>query len=245
MEVIPVLDLLNGVVVHGRAGRREDYRPVESTLVDGSDPVPVAEALQQVASARALYLADLDAIEGRGDNARTVRDIAAAVGASLWVDAGATTAPPALAQLEAGATRAVIGTETLQSPAHFAELRSELGDDRLLLSLDMRGGVVRSASARLQGLPPLEALALLDAEDLPEVLVLPVDRVGTAAGPDLDTISTVRRELPDTRLVAGGGVRDAGDIRALGVAGAAAVLVATALHLGVVTADHVRALSGD
>jgi uncharacterized protein related to proFAR isomerase len=30
MQVIPVIDLKDGVVVHGIAGRREEYRPLVS-----------------------------------------------------------------------------------------------------------------------------------------------------------------------------------------------------------------------
>lgn len=243
MEVIPVLDLLGGVVVHGIAGRRDEYAPVDSLLVKGSSPVAVAVALRQAADAAALYIADLDAIEGTGDNGAAIRSIAGAVPAALWVDAGVATSDAARTLLEATVSRVVVGTETLPSAPHFAILRREFGDERLLLSLDMRHGVVRSAAAELDGLEPVAALGLLDAASLPALLVLPVDRVGTDGGPDIATLDLVRRELPGTRLVAGGGVRDAGDLHALVEAGADAVLVASALHRGSVTAADVAALS--
>lgn len=243
MEVIPVLDLLDGVVVHGVAGRRDEYRPVESLLVEGSSPVAVATALQQAADAAALYIADLDAIEGVGDNLPAIRSIADAVPAALWVDAGVATTGAAHALLEAAAARVIVGTETLPSPSHLTRLRRGLGDERLLLSLDMFRGVVRSAAAELDGLEPRAALGLLAAESLPAVLVLPVDRVGTAGGPDIATLALVRRTLPGTYLVAGGGVRDGGDLHGLEEAGADAVLVASALHRGSVTAADVAALS--
>ena len=48
------------------------------------------------------------------------------------------------------------------------------------------------------------------------------------------------RALPDVELVAGGGVRDAADLRALAGAGTCGALVATALHRGAIGADELR-----
>ncbi|MFM8221178.1 MAG: nickel transporter, partial [Planctomycetaceae bacterium] len=47
MQVIPVLDLLGGVVVRGVAGQRDSYRPIVSQLVDGAEPLAVARALSR------------------------------------------------------------------------------------------------------------------------------------------------------------------------------------------------------
>jgi phosphoribosylformimino-5-aminoimidazole carboxamide ribotide isomerase len=47
---------------------------------------------------------------------------------------------------------------------------------------------------------------------------------------------------PEVELLAGGGVRDVADLRALADAGAAGALVATALHSGAIGADDLRAL---
>lgn len=243
MEIVPVLDLLGGVVVHGRAGRRHEYRPVQGVLVEGSEPVAVASALQRVAAAAALYVADLDAIEGTGDNLAALRSVMGSVRAALWVDAGVTTAAAARDLLTAGVSRAVVGTETLPSVERWEALRRDIGDERLLLSLDMRGGVVRSAAPELRGSAPLDALRRLDASTLPALLVLPVDRVGSSGGPDLATLSAVRGRLPEVRLVAGGGVKDAADLHALQEVGADAALVATALHSGSIGAADLTDLS--
>src|SRR5260370_41727564 len=65
MQVLPVLDLLNGVVMRGGAGRRSEYRPVVSHLVASAEPLAVAEAFRTHFGLNELYLADLDAIAGR------------------------------------------------------------------------------------------------------------------------------------------------------------------------------------
>jgi len=47
-------------------------------------------------------------------------------------------------------------------------------------------------------------------------------------------IAEIHATFPDLELLAGGGVRDADDLRALAAAGAAGALVATALHRGTI-----------
>src|SRR5579872_5647704 len=44
MRIVPVLDLLGGVVVRGVGGRRREYRPVVSRLTPSCDPLDVARA---------------------------------------------------------------------------------------------------------------------------------------------------------------------------------------------------------
>ncbi|HEY6762160.1 MAG TPA: HisA/HisF-related TIM barrel protein, partial [Baekduia sp.] len=68
-------------------------------------------------------------------------------------------------------------------------------------------------------------------------------RVGSGEGPDVTLLAELRSRLPGVELLAGGGVRHAGDLRALEGAGAAGALVATALHGGAIGPDELRALS--
>ena len=41
MKILPVIDLMQGCVVRGIGGRREEYRPIESRLARDSRPVSV------------------------------------------------------------------------------------------------------------------------------------------------------------------------------------------------------------
>jgi phosphoribosylformimino-5-aminoimidazole carboxamide ribotide isomerase len=53
-----------------------------------------------------------------------------------------------------------------------------------------------------------------------------------AGGPDLELLARIRDAVRDTWLLAGGGVRGAGDLDALARLGVDGALVATALHDG-------------
>ena len=67
MDVIPVLDVQDGVVVRAVRGDSANYRPLETPLAATSDPVDVAKGLRALYPFRRLYVADLDGIAGRGD----------------------------------------------------------------------------------------------------------------------------------------------------------------------------------
>ena len=76
-----------------------------------------------------------------------------------------------------------------------------------------------------------------------EAIVLDLARVGSGAGPDVALVRELSARFPELELLAGGGVRDAADLRALAEAGAAGALVATAVHSGALGRDALRGLA--
>jgi phosphoribosylformimino-5-aminoimidazole carboxamide ribotide isomerase len=222
MRVVGVIDLKDGMAVHAVRGERERYRPVHSVLSgkDG-DPIALARGYRSI-GLEEVYVADLDAITGAGSNAAVIRALAKE--ARLMVDAGG-------AQHALGEVRVIVGTETLSGPL-------EAGN--VVLSVDLRDGRLLSPDPQLAGLTALEALKALHDERLRDVIVLDLARVGSGAGFDVELIAQLHAAYPDQQLLAGGGVRDAEDLRALEAAGAAGALVATALHRGVIGARELR-----
>jgi phosphoribosylformimino-5-aminoimidazole carboxamide ribotide isomerase len=241
VRVIPVIDLIRGVAVHAVRGERERYRPLRSRIADGSDPVRLARAVRALFGLDELYVADLDAIAG-GPGSPDIVAALAREGRAM-VDAGAAAATAVARLLELGVARVVIGTETLAGPEAFRRLRTELPDAPLVLSLDLRAGRVLSPDPALAGIGAVEALARLADAGVREAIVLDLARVGSGEGPDVALLGVLHARFPELELLAGGGVRHAGDLRALAGAGAAGALVATALHGGAIGADELRALT--
>ena len=228
MELIPVLDLRGGVVVHARLGQRRDYRPIRTPLSPTSDPLDVLHGLLTIHPFAAAYVADLDAIEGSGDHHAVLAALQRKV--SLWVDNG--TADPAAAHrfLATGLGRLVIGSE---SQRDLCLVREFANDARVALSLDFR-------HERFLGPPALIAEPGVWPH---RVIVMSLSRVGGAAGPDLDRLRAVREAAgPGRLLYAAGGVRDARDLAMLAQAGIDGALVASCLHDGRVTQQDLLAL---
>jgi HisA/HisF family protein len=241
MRVVPVIDLKDGTAVHAVRGKRERYRPVSSVLAgDDGDPLALARAFRSGLGLDELYVADLDAISGEREHGAMLATLARE--ARVMVDAGVSEPARARALLELAAHRVIVGTETLKAPDALDRLLAELPDGAVILSVDLRDGRLLSPDAGLAGLGAVDAVARLRRTGLREAIVLDLARVGSGAGPDVAPIAEIHAAFPDLALLAGGGVRDVEDLRALDAAGAAGALVATALHSGVIGARELERL---
>jgi phosphoribosylformimino-5-aminoimidazole carboxamide ribotide isomerase len=222
-------------------GERERYRPVHSAIGGGDgDALALARGFRGEVGIEEVYVADLDAIVGAGENGATIAALARE--ARVMVDAGVSEPARARALLDLGAHRVIVGTETLPGPDALDRLHAELPDGALVLSVDLREGRLLSPDPQLASLPALDAFARLHRAGLREAIVLDLARVGSGSGPDVALIAEIHAAFPDLELLAGGGVRDVEDLRALAVAGAAGALVATALHRGVIGARELAEL---
>lgn len=249
LQVIPVLDLLDGQAVRAVRGERARYRPIESSLCASSEPLVVAHALLATTGARTLYVADLAAILRQGDHAAHLAALLDALdredqaprqagghGVEIWLDAGFTDFPSMQTLFDRidsircvhgiqpphGATLVpVFGTETLQTIHALHE--AEAAGFAPVLSLDHRAGRLMSELSAGQPGP--------DTSWWPSrVIVMTLDHVGSYEGPDLDTFAAIRAQAGDRELIGAGGIRHAADLSAAARSGAAAWLVASALH---------------
>jgi phosphoribosylformimino-5-aminoimidazole carboxamide ribotide isomerase len=220
-DVIPVIDIRDGLVVRAVMGRRDMYRPIETPLSPSPDPLAVASGLLKLHAFAKLYIADIDAIEGGGDNTRIVaklREQFPHIG--MWTDNGVS-APNEVAQwLDGDLGTLVLGSE---SQVSGDTVRTFIDNPRIALSLDFRG-------AAFQG-PPV----LLDPSHWPRrVIVMTLARVGAMEGPDFERLTALlARARGANRLIyAAGGVRGVDDLARLANLGIAGALVASALHDG-------------
>jgi len=231
MEVVPVIDLKNGAVVHARMGMRSEYAPIKSPLSPTSRPGDVARGLLSIFPFKRFYVADLDAIEHTGDNNPALKQLSIDFpDVEFWVDAGIADVHQAERWLAAGLGHLVLGSETQRDSElvdHFCR------DDRIVLSLDFRGDL-------FLGPVPL----LKDANTWPPIIiVMSLARVGSASGPDTDRLTSIRLRSRNRQVYAAGGVRDASDLALLVQAKIAGALVATSLHNGKLTGAQVARLS--
>lgn len=245
MRIIPVIDILGGQVVRGVAGRRSEYRAIESRLVASSAPAKVADAFVRL-GLPVVYVADLDAImagEPRGalnwDCYRAMAD----AGTELWIDAGLRDerAAEQLARFEhRGRTIAgvVAGLETLPDVATLGRFVEIVGADRLVFSLDLRDGQLLTDGAAWRDCGPLDCARLAVDCGVRRMIVLDLASVGVGGGvPTLELCRRLRDLAAGLEITSGGGIRGADDLLALQAAGCDAALVASALHDGRLAAD--------
>ncbi|MBP2647464.1 MAG: putative histidine biosynthesis protein [Gemmatimonadetes bacterium] len=239
MELIPVLDLARGVAVHAVGGDRARYAPVRSVLTPGvqGDALALARAYRSLPGVSRCYVADLDAIAGRPAQ----RDLVARLrsdegfGGPLLLDAGVASLADR-DRLAIDSTDLIVGLETLRS---FADLAGLAALGRITFSLDLRNDVALVTedlkTKTLSTEPEALARGAIGA-GARSLILLDVGRVGRGVGLNLELFASLRRALPRVPLLAGGGVRGAGDLDALAGIGCDGVLVASALHRGVIGA---------
>jgi phosphoribosylformimino-5-aminoimidazole carboxamide ribotide isomerase len=237
--IVGVIDLLDGRAVHARGGDRRTYLPVPLPGAPDGDPQCLAAFYTEHCGLDEIYVADLNAIGGCGWQPDPIRRIGSSV-RSLWLDAGITTRDDLSRARALGASRLIVGLETLPSFDALRMLCSADEGDGIALSLDLRDRRILTGGAVAPDVSPAVVAAEAAAIGVRTCIVLDVARVGLAQGCDLETIAAVRAAAPSVTLVAGGGVRDDGDVEALAAIGCNGVLAATALLNGTLAVGRQR-----
>jgi HisA/HisF family protein len=236
VQIIGVVDVLGGQAVHAVAGARERYKPVHSTSATmiAGDAGALARHYIEDFGVDALYVADLDAIQG-GSSQDALVGCLCQLRAPVYLDAGVSTLDAARHVRSLGVSRVIVGLETLASFAALQMICAALDAD-VVFSLDLRDS---------KPLSPVhdaaEDIAARAADmGVREIILLDLARVGMSAGFDLDLIARVRAATPaGVSLLIGGGVRGLDDLNRLAAVGCDGALVATALQNGTLTAAEV------
>ncbi len=232
-EVIPAVDVQDGEVVQlvqGERGTEKRY----------GDPVDAADRWTD-AGARSLHLVDLDgAFEGERANADAIDAVVDAVDVPTQLGGGIRTAEDAIGLLERGVDRVILGTAAVENPEIVAEI-SETHPDSVVVSLDAKDGeVVIEGWTEGAGITPVDAAERYEDLGAAGILFTNVDVEGQLEGVATEPV----RELVDATdipIVASGGVATLEDVRALEEAGAAAVVVGSALYEGEFSLEEAQA----
>jgi len=231
-EVIPAVDMQDGRVVQLVGGERDTGKTY-------GDPVEAAERWV-LEGAETLHLVDLDgAFEGERHNADAIDAILDAVAVPVQLGGGIRTVDDALALLDRGVARVILGTAAVERPEIVAEIAAA-HPEGVVVSLDAKGGeVVVSGWTEGTGLDPAEAAGRYADRGAAAILFTDVDVEGQLEGVRTDAVRRVV-EAVDVPVIASGGVATLEDVRALEAVGAAAVVVGTALYEGRFTLAEAR-----
>ncbi len=223
MIVFPAVDIQGG-----RCVRLLQGRPEASTEYYAS---PVEAALHwQAEGAEALHVVDLDGtLSESTENWPRVAKILGALSIPVEVGGGLRELKDIERVLEAGATRAVIGTRAAAEPEWAAELcRTFPG--RIIVALDARDGEVAVRGWQEgSGVTVLDLAQRLEEASPAAFLYTDVARDGMLTRPHFEGVRSLL-DATTVPVIASGGVGKLDDIRRLGECGADAVIVGKALY---------------
>lgn len=234
LTLYPAIDLLGGRCVRLRQG---DYAQAQ---VFDDDPIAVAQRWRQ-AGAEWLHVIDLDgARAGEPKHLEVVRAIVEATELPVQVGGGMRNEDAVAAAFDSGVERVILGTAAVCEPELLARCLARSGE-RIAVSVDARGGQIAVAG----WLETTSESALTFAQRMAQagvrtMVVTNVERDGTLAGSDTATLAELHAALPETYLIAAGGLASLEDVRSLASAGLDGAVLGRALYAG--TLDLAQAL---
>ncbi|HWE32089.1 MAG TPA: 1-(5-phosphoribosyl)-5-[(5-phosphoribosylamino)methylideneamino]imidazole-4-carboxamide isomerase [Solirubrobacteraceae bacterium] len=208
MILLPAIDILDGKAVRLARGAFD-----QQTIYD-QDPLEAAR--RWVADgARALHVVDLDgARAGAPANLEHVRRIARAVDVPIQLGGGLRSAAAVDEALNAGATRAVLGTAAYTDVDVLDEAIAKHGD-RIVVSVDARDGRLATDGWTEQTELPAEAvIERLGDRGVRKFVYSSIERDGMLVGPDLEAAKRVADAVKGS-FIYSGGISSLDDLRAL------------------------------
>ncbi len=221
MKIIPVIDLMDGLVVSAQQGRRNTYQPIQSKLCSSSSINDVLNNFLSIYTFKTIYIADLNAITNSGNNQDLIdKVISENQQIEFWIDNG--TKIENLFDSYPINYKPVLGSEN-QNSAPASKILSNC-----ILSLDF------FPEYGYKG--PKE---LLDNSTLwpQNIIIMTLDRVGNNTGPDIEKLKYFRKKFPDKNFIAAGGIQNEIDLKNLKKTGVNHALIASAIHSGKLTTE--------
>jgi phosphoribosylformimino-5-aminoimidazole carboxamide ribotide isomerase len=227
MILYPAIDILDGSAVRLVKG---DF---DARKVYDEDPLSAARGWVE-AGAEYLHVVDLDgAKSGAPINLDHLRRIAGELGVPVQYGGGLRSARAVSDALAAGAARVILGTAAFTQAGLLEQALSEHGPERVLVSVDVRGGHVTTAgwteTTEITTGSVIDSLAQRGATAL---VFTNVDRDGMLQGPNLEEVRRVARAVHGS-LIYSGGISQLADLEGLAGLGEASlegVIIGKALY---------------
>jgi len=199
MIILPAIDLKDGKVVRLYKG---DFATVHQVA---EDPVTTAQAFYH-AGARYVHMVDLDgAKDGKRRNSGIVRTIAD-LGLNVELGGGLRTMADLEEVFSMGVCRAVIGSAAVSNRRLVADSVARFGADRIVVGLDVRDGMVKTAGwIEDGGVDWLRFAREMEGIGVRNFVFTDIDTDGTLSGPPLEKLRMLKENISG-RIVASGGV---------------------------------------
>lgn len=229
MIILPAIDLKDGKCVRLRQGRAEDV------TVYGEDPAAQARDWADQGG-RELHVVDLDgAFAGTPKHAAVIAEIIRAFGGPVEVGGGLRNPEALAAVIEAGATRAIIGSSALENP-EFLVQAVELYGDRIAVGIDARDGFVQTKGwVETTAVKATDLAKAVAGAGVKTIIYTDTATDGMLGGPNLTQMAAICDAAPGCEITASGGISspyDVENLKSLGRANLTRAIVGKALYDG-------------
>jgi phosphoribosylformimino-5-aminoimidazole carboxamide ribotide isomerase len=223
----PAIDILEGSAVRLMKG---DF---DAKKVYDEDPLDAARGWTEE-GAKYLHVVDLDGAKtGEPKNLENLKRIVEELGVPVQYGGGLRSANAVSDALAAGAARVILGTAAFTQEGLLEQALAEHGQERVLVSVDVRGGHVTTAGwTETTEITTEAVVGSLEERGARNLVFTNVDRDGMLEGPDLEEVRAVARAVGGS-LIYSGGIGQLADLAALAALGETSlegVIVGKALY---------------
>ena len=240
-KIIPVLDLLDGSIVHAVKGIRENYKPLDSYLFDYPDPNIIISVLYNKYKFNEFYVADLNAIMRSEPNHEIILKILEKPYINMLLDPGIKELEDVIQFSSLGIKNLILGLETLENKDII--LKSIQLDlfKKLYVSIDMYSEKITTRIQEYQYSPISEIVNDLGNLGVSRIILLDLKRVGSKEGGVPELYKEIRR-IFEGEILVGGGIKNLNDISVYHQFGFSGVLIGTALYDGTINLKEMTRL---
>lgn len=219
MLIIPVIDLSQGIVVRAIRGKRKSYQPITSAISSNCKPETILSAFFKLYPFKIIYIADLDAIQGNGNQSKLINKFAIKYKeCEFWVDAGIQQILTRKLDDMSKNIKYILGSENNIALHDYEETIKS--NPSILLSLDFNeNGLINNSY-------------LLNNSSIwpKKVIVMMLHRVGSNDGVDTKHLENIVALNKNSEIYVAGGIKNYNDIKILNSKNIKGCLIATALH---------------
>ena len=144
--------------------------------------------------------------------------------------------------LNNGASKIIIGTETMKNFGFIEQISKKIPVDKIIISIDMKNKKLLSRSRIIKLMSPMKFIKEVNDIGIKKIILLELTKVGSQEGVDIDFLDKVNDKLD---IIVGGGIKNIKDIENLDEMGIYGVLIATSLHNGNITRKELRSWIGN
>jgi len=209
MQLIPAIDLKDGLCVRLRQGRMED------DTVFSNNPLAIAEQWVAAGASR-LHLVDLNgAFAGVPVNGDVIRSIAQAYpDLVIQVGGGIRDEATIQAYLDVGVNYAIIGTQAVKDP-DFVGRACQQFSDHIIVGLDAKDGQVATDGwATISDYTVLELSQKFANDGVSAIVYTDISRDGMMQGLNIESTVALAKAI-SIPVIASGGITNMDDIEAL------------------------------
>lgn len=232
IKIIPSIDIIEGKCVQLTQG---DY--AQKKVYD-EDPIAIAKRFSEAGFER-IHMVDLDGAKaGKVINHQILETIVKETGMKVDFGGGIKSDDDIQKAFNCGANQVSIGTIAVKNPKLLLSWLQKYGTDRIILGADVLNGIVR-----INGWTNQTEIKLFDFitnyhwHGMEYVLCTDIEKDGMMQGASLDLYKAIRKQFPEIKLIANGGVSSIEEIQQLDKIGCYGVVIGKAIYENLISLE--------